>query len=64
MTTPRASTTPPAATPAGPPIGVDPICGMTVVVVPGTPSAQTEEETIYFCCEGCKLAFERQRQEA
>ncbi len=47
-----------------PPIGVDPICGMTVVAVPGTPSVQTDEGTIYFCCEGCKLAFKRQRQEA
>jgi YHS domain-containing protein len=37
---------------------------MTVVAVPGTPSVQTDGETIYFCCEGCKLAFERQRQEA
>ena len=48
----------------GPAIVVDPICGMTVVVVPGTPSAQAGGETAYFCCEACKLAFERQQQAA
>jgi xanthine dehydrogenase accessory factor len=47
---------------AGPLIVTDPVCGMTVVVVPGTPSAQGEDGTAYFCCEGCKLTFERQRQ--
>jgi xanthine dehydrogenase accessory factor len=45
-------------------IATDPICGMTVVVVPGTPSAPAGEETAYFCCEACKLAFERQQQTA
>jgi xanthine dehydrogenase accessory factor len=45
-------------------IVVDPICGMTVVVVPGTPSAQSDSDTAYFCCEGCKEAYERQRQAA
>jgi xanthine dehydrogenase accessory factor len=45
-------------------IVVDPICGMTVVVVPGTPSAQSDSDTAYFCCEGCKEAYERQRHAA
>jgi len=36
---------------------VDPICGMTVTVVPGTPSLVHEGETVYFCREGCKDAF-------
>jgi xanthine dehydrogenase accessory factor len=49
---------------AEPQIVVDPICGMTVVVVPGTPSAQTDDETVYFCCEGCKEAYVRERQPA
>jgi xanthine dehydrogenase accessory factor len=48
----------------GPLIAVDPICGMTVVVVPGTPSSETEDGTAYFCCDGCRLTFERQRQTA
>jgi xanthine dehydrogenase accessory factor len=36
---------------------VDPVCGMTVTVTPGTPSAEHEGETVYFCCDGCKEAF-------
>ena len=36
---------------------VDPVCGMTVTVTPGTPSAEHEGETVYFCCDGCKAAF-------
>ena len=36
---------------------VDPVCGMTVTVVPGTPSAERDGETVYFCCDGCKNAF-------
>ncbi len=38
---------------------IDPVCGMTVTVVPGTPSLEHEGETVYFCREGCKDAFER-----
>jgi YHS domain-containing protein len=33
---------------------------MTVTVVPGTPSLEHEGETVYFCREGCKAAFELQ----
>ena len=33
---------------------VDPVCGMTVAVVAGTPSLEHDGETVYFCCEGCK----------
>src|SRR4051812_15299268 len=43
---------------------VDPICGMTVTVVPGTPSRVQEGETVYFCREGCKAAFELQHAAA
>ena len=43
---------------------VDPICGMTVTVVPGTPSLEHEGETVYFCREGCKAAFELQHAPA
>jgi xanthine dehydrogenase accessory factor len=39
-------------------IAVDPICGMTVAAVPGTPSVEFEGETVYFCCDGCKSRFE------
>jgi xanthine dehydrogenase accessory factor len=37
---------------------VDPICGMTVAAVAGTPSLVHDGETIYFCCEGCKAKYE------
>ena len=36
---------------------VDPVCGMTVTVVPGTPSAERDGETVYFCGDGCRNAF-------
>jgi xanthine dehydrogenase accessory factor len=39
---------------------VDPVCGMTVVVMPETPSVEHEGETVYFCREGCKAEFELQ----
>jgi xanthine dehydrogenase accessory factor len=37
---------------------VDPVCGMTVAVVPGTPSIEHEGATVFFCGAGCKGAFE------
>jgi xanthine dehydrogenase accessory factor len=43
-----------------PPLAIDPICGMTVAAVAGTPSVEYEGETIYFCCEGCATRFEEQ----
>ena len=39
---------------------VDPICGMTVVVMPDTPSLEHAGETVYFCREACKAEFELQ----
>jgi xanthine dehydrogenase accessory factor len=47
--------------PAAPGTAVDPICGMTVVVVADTPSVAYDGETHFFCCEGCKHKFEQQR---
>jgi xanthine dehydrogenase accessory factor len=49
----------PAAT-----LAVDPICGMTVAAVPGTPSVEHEGKTVYFCCDGCKAKFEAQHRAA
>lgn len=46
----------------GPPMAVDPICGMTVAVVADTPSRQHNGETVYFCCEGCAARFEAQHE--
>jgi xanthine dehydrogenase accessory factor len=36
---------------------IDPICGMTVAAVPGTPSLRHDGQLVYFCCEGCKAQF-------
>jgi YHS domain-containing protein len=47
-----------------PSLAIDPICGMTVAAVPGTPSVQVDGETIYFCCEGCAATFQAQREHA
>ena len=44
----------------GPPLAVDPICGMTVAAVASTPSSVRNGETVYFCCDGCKARFEAQ----
>ena len=49
-----------AAGSAAPPLAVDPICGMTVAVVAGTPSVEYEGEMVYFCCEGCAAKFQAQ----
>ncbi len=48
----------PSSTP--PPLAVDPICGMTVAAVAGTPSVQYDGEAVYFCCEGCTAKFQAQ----
>jgi xanthine dehydrogenase accessory factor len=49
-----------AAVPAPARIAVDPICGMTVAAVAGTPSVVRDGETFYFCGEGCRAKFEAQ----
>jgi xanthine dehydrogenase accessory factor len=45
-------------------LAVDPICGMTVAAVDGTPSVERHGETIYFCSEGCKSKYEEQEEHA
>ena len=47
-----------------PELAIDPICGMTVAIVPGTPSVEVEGETFYFCCEGCASKFQAQHEHA
>jgi xanthine dehydrogenase accessory factor len=49
-----------AGPPSAAPLAVDPICGMTVAAVAGTPSLEHQDETVYFCCDGCKAKFEAQ----
>lgn len=36
---------------------IDPVCGMTVAIVPGAVSAQREGVTFYFCNPGCRDEF-------
>ena len=43
---------------------VDPVCGMTVAAVEGTPSLEHDGSTIYFCCEGCRSAYAAQHEHA
>lgn len=59
VSTPRSA---PAST--SPPLAIDPICGMTVAVVAGTPSVEHDGETVYFCCEGCATKFQAQHEHA
>jgi xanthine dehydrogenase accessory factor len=41
---------------------VDPVCGMTVSVGPGTVSIQTGGQPVYFCGPGCAEAFRANHQ--
>ena len=59
-----ATPAPTRATAVAPNLAVDPICGMTVAIVPGTPSVEVEGETFYFCCEGCASKFQAQHEHA
>lgn len=36
---------------------VDPVCGMTVAVSEAAIHVETQDETVYFCCPGCRDAF-------
>jgi xanthine dehydrogenase accessory factor len=49
------------ATPAAPApaTAVDPVCGMTVVLMASTPQVEHEGRLVAFCCEGCRASFER-----
>jgi xanthine dehydrogenase accessory factor len=55
---------PTAPEPQAPPAvaleAVDPVCGMTVVIGPGTPNALVGGEEFWFCRPGCRDAFVRQ----
>jgi xanthine dehydrogenase accessory factor len=39
---------------------VDPVCGMTVVLGPQTPTAEHAGETVAFCGEACRAAYLRE----
>jgi xanthine dehydrogenase accessory factor len=50
---------PPVPAPAEPE-ALDPVCGMTVRVLAGTPRAEHGGRTVYFCCGGCRERFRRE----
>lgn len=41
---------------------VDPVCGMAVVADPNGIITIKDEETYYFCAEGCRQSFEENPQ--
>ena len=44
-----------------PETAIDPICGMTVDATPSSNPLEVGDETYYFCCPGCRAAFENQQ---
>jgi xanthine dehydrogenase accessory factor len=48
---------PPMPPPAPPVEAVDPVCGMTVTVTPGTPHLTTDDGELWFCGTGCRDRF-------
>jgi xanthine dehydrogenase accessory factor len=48
-----------AVPPAGPGTARDPVCGMTVPADASSRPYEYEGVTYYFCCPGCRRAFER-----
>ncbi len=55
--------TPPLRSPSSEPppsFAVDPICGMTVTMAPGTPHLEHDGETTWFCREACKTEYAAQ----
>jgi xanthine dehydrogenase accessory factor len=59
-----ASKTSKAKAAAAPATAIDPICGMTVMATPDTPHVVSGDETVYFCCDGCKARFEQEQEQA
>jgi P-type Cu+ transporter len=37
----------------------DPVCGMDVDERKGSATSQHKGQTYYFCCKGCKAAFDK-----
>jgi xanthine dehydrogenase accessory factor len=49
----------PRTNPVRPPQAVDPVCGMTVAAEPSGRPVRHEDVDYYFCCAGCRQAFEQ-----
>jgi xanthine dehydrogenase accessory factor len=39
---------------------VDPVCGMTVATTADAPQLEHDGRLLFFCCDGCRAAFERE----
>jgi xanthine dehydrogenase accessory factor len=48
-----------APAPAAPARAIDPVCGMTVAAVDASPHVTVDGVAIWFCCPGCRKAFEK-----
>jgi xanthine dehydrogenase accessory factor len=48
----------PSAAPAGPSVAIDPVCGMEVASGEGAITLEHEGRQVFFCCSGCRDAFE------
>src|SRR5687768_12208031 len=47
------------ARPPVPASAIDPVCGMTVAAVGSSPHVTIDGATTWFCCEGCRTAFQK-----
>ena len=50
----------PEAAPESPAEAVDPVCGMEVEAATARHASEHDGEAYYFCCPGCKRAFEKE----
>lgn len=50
---------PPVSAPQ-PVTAVDPVCGMTVTVTDSTPHLNVDGTDVWFCCPGCRRAYEKE----
>lgn len=51
---------PPPVLSAAPAEATDPVCGMRVLATEATPRLRVGEETLFFCCEGCRDRYARE----
>jgi xanthine dehydrogenase accessory factor len=45
-------------------VATDPVCGMEVAISAATPQVRVGQESVFFCCEGCRDKFAREHSEA
>ncbi len=50
--------------PAAVSVTTDPVCGMRVAVIDATPHLRSGEDTVYFCCDGCRDRYAAEHPEA